>query len=95
MNVDGNIVSYMQDIFELLSCKTRLKIVLALNDRERSVNQLKSYLKISQSGISHQLAILWKHHLVSFRKNGRTRIYTLSDEHIEDMIRLLTIHAKE
>jgi DNA-binding transcriptional ArsR family regulator len=57
-----------------------MKILLFLSRQELCVHDLTAMLDMSQSAVSHQLAELREHGLVSKRKEGRVVYYSLSDE---------------
>lgn len=51
------------------------------------VYDIASILNMTQSAISHQLRILKQNRLVKFRKEGKTVLYTLADEHVFTILR--------
>ncbi len=59
------------DLFKVFSDTTRIKILYALMNDEKSVNEIAENLGASQSAVSHQLRILKQAHLVKFRRDGR------------------------
>jgi DNA-binding transcriptional ArsR family regulator len=59
----------------VLSCSTRLSILLALADRPASVGELCEALDLSQSLVSHHLADLRKQGLVESVRNKKCHIY--------------------
>ncbi|MFW5746023.1 MAG: ArsR/SmtB family transcription factor [Nanoarchaeota archaeon] len=66
--------------FSALSDETRLDIVLALIEGERTVSQIhKGLSHLTLSGVSHQLHYLWDKGILEMRRNGRERYYSLSD----------------
>lgn len=85
----------MAEIFTILGEPTRLRIILHLQEvQEDSVGEMAEALELSQSNLSHQLAILKRTDLVKFRKEGRKTLYSLDDEHVEELIKVAFIHAK-
>lgn len=72
----------LADLFKVFSDTTRIKILYALMDIERSVNEIAEATGTSQSAVSHQLRILKQAHLVKFRRNGRNIHYSLADNHV-------------
>ena len=85
----------LSETFKVLSDPTRLRIVLALNKEELCVCDLAALLEMSDSAISHQLRMLKNLRLVRYRKKGKMAYYALSDEHIEDLIRVGMRHVSE
>ncbi len=88
-------VQRLAESFRALSDPTRLKILLALAERELCVCNLATALRMSQSAISHHLRTLRSLRLVRFRREGRMVYYSLADEHIVELLRTGVEHARE
>ena len=56
---------------------------------------LAELLKVSQSAISHQLALLRASKLVKYRRDGKTVFYSLDDDHIFSILAQGMEHIKE
>ena len=76
----------LADLFKVFSDTTRIKILYALMNDEKSVNEIAENLGASQSAVSHQLRILKQAHLVKFRRDGRNILYSLADDHVYTML---------
>lgn len=72
----------LADFFKVFGDYSRLRILFALLDNELYVNELADILEMSQSAVSHQLRILRQSKLVKVRKDGKTSVYSLDDEHV-------------
>lgn len=72
----------LADLFKVFGDSTRIKILYVLFENEMCVYDIASILNMTQSAISHQLRILKQNRLVKFRKEGKTVLYTLADEHV-------------
>ena len=59
------------------------------------VYDIASILNMTQSAISHQLRILKQNRLVKFRKEGKTVLYTLADEHVFTILSQGIEHVEE
>ena len=62
---------------------------------ERSVSEIVASTGASQSLVSHQLRILKDAKLVSVRREGRQMFYSLSDEHVQELIEVVLEHVLE
>ena len=52
-------------------------------------------LNMTQSAISHQLRVLKQNRLVKYRKEGKTVLYTLADEHVFTILSQGIEHVEE
>ncbi len=82
----------MPDVFQILADPTRRRLVDALRDGERSVNQLVEMVDIGQPGVSRQLAILEDANFVVVRPEGRRRLYALRPEPFQELSRFVTAY---
>ena len=76
----------LSDLFKLFGDATRLKILYALLESELCVCAIAELLHMTQSSISHQLKILKDHNLVGNRREGKTMIYYLADDHVKSIV---------
>jgi ArsR family transcriptional regulator len=84
----------LADLFKNFSDPTRLKIIIELAGGALCVQDIADRLDMSQSAISHQLRVLRGSRLVRFEKDGKNVMYTLDDEHIEDILKIGVDHVK-
>src|SRR3979409_2347989 len=75
----------MPDVFQVLADPTRRRLIDALRDGERSVNELVEMVDIGQPGVSRQLAILEDADFVIVRPEGRRRLYSLRPEPFREL----------
>lgn len=68
------------DLLRALSHASRLTILRHLMEREYSVSELERLLGERQSATSQHLARLRADGLVTFRRQGKTLIYSISDD---------------
>ncbi len=86
----------LADFFKVFGDPTRLKILLFLvEEDEVSVSSIAERLSMSQSAISQQLKVLRQSRLVKFRKDGKSVLYRLCDEHINKILTLGMEHYSE
>lgn len=77
----------MQELFEevsnyffLLSEPTRLKILHALCNGERPVNEIVEHIDATQANVSRQLNMLFRARILNRRKEGTQVYYRIDDE---------------
>jgi DNA-binding transcriptional ArsR family regulator len=80
-------VEVAAEIFSMLADPTRIRIVLALGDTERSVNDLAAGVDRSATSVSQHLAKLRLARLVTTRQEGNRVFYSLANDHA---LRLVT-----
>ena len=83
----------LADLFKMFGDSTRLRIMSALFDREKSVTELSDELNMTSSAISHQLALLKKAKLLKSRREGKLNFYALDDEHVKMIIAMGREHV--
>ncbi|MBO4392765.1 MAG: helix-turn-helix transcriptional regulator [Spirochaetales bacterium] len=88
-------VTDIADFFKVFGDPTRLKILFLLDAGEANVNSISANLGISPSVASQHLKLLRVARLVRWRKDGKSVIYSLNDEHISRILALGTEHYEE
>ena len=73
---------------------SRLRILYALIDGERHVEDLASHLGLSANTISQQLRVLRAARAVRVRREGRRAYYELHDSHVVDLLASIRHHAE-
>ncbi|MBV8193124.1 MAG: winged helix-turn-helix transcriptional regulator [Alphaproteobacteria bacterium] len=71
--------------FETLADPSRRRIVEALREGERPVNDIVRQAGIHQSGVSRHLRILHESGFVSMRPDGQRRLYALRPEPFREL----------
>lgn len=72
-------------VFQAIACPTRRALIDALAKGERNVTGLVRAVKVSQSAVSQQLAVLKSAGLVEERADGRFRYYRLRTEPLTEV----------
>jgi len=76
----------LAELFKMFGDSTRIRILYELMEGELCVNCLAENLSMTQSAISHQLRILKQAKLVKSRRDGKTMIYELADQHVTTIL---------
>lgn len=74
-----------EHLFETLADPTRRRIVSALREGERQVNDIVETAGVHQSGVSRHLRILQESGFVSVRPDGQRRLYALRPEPFREL----------
>ncbi len=85
----------LAELFKVFGDSTRIKILFALFEQEMCVCDIASSLDMTQSAISHQLKILKQSKLVGNRREGKSIIYFLADDHVRTIIDQGLNHIEE
>lgn len=72
----------MVQFFSSLADETRLKILVSLFEKEKSVSEIHAFFEdsLTLSAISHQLKVLRSSEVVQCKKHGREKFYSLSGD---------------
>ena len=82
----------LAETLKALASPSRLRILAALVDRERTVEQLAAACGLSPSATSHNLRILRSLRLVRTRRSGRNAFYGLHDDHVGELLAAIRHH---
>lgn len=82
-------------MFRALSDPLRLKTLILLAERERSVSELSEIEGEKIGTVSARLKVLLTARLVRRRKNGQSAIYSIADNHVLALIDNAIDHACE
>ena len=90
-----SIIDEMESLLNIASDFTRLKIMYAISEGERSVGDIVAEVGASQSLVSHQLKILRRANLVTVRREGIHVYYQLADDHVIALLNVVYEHVTE
>jgi len=76
----------LSELFKIFGDSTRIRILYVLFESDMCVCGIAELLGMTQSAISHQLAVLKKAKLVRYRREGKTIFYSLSDDHVRTIL---------
>lgn len=82
--------------FKALADATRLKITYALMlEKELCVCDVATIIGCTVATASHHLRMLRDMGIAKHRKEGKLVFYSLKDDHVERLVALALVHAKE
>jgi DNA-binding transcriptional ArsR family regulator len=73
---------------------TRLSILDAVRDQERSVGELVDLVGMHQPGVSRHLKVLLSAGLVDVRRDGQRRLYRARFEPLDELDAWLELHRR-
>jgi ArsR family transcriptional regulator len=76
----------LAELFRIFGDSTRIKILYVLLQSEMCVRDIAQILNMNQSAISHQLRALKQSKLIRYRREGKTILYSLADDHVSMII---------
>lgn len=85
----------LAELFKVFGDSTRIKILYALLNADMSVGEIAKALSMTQSSISHQLRVLKQSRLVRFRREGKSIVYSLADDHVYTIMSQGLTHLEE
>ncbi|MBQ2313950.1 MAG: winged helix-turn-helix transcriptional regulator [Treponema sp.] len=90
--LDEDMLCELAELFKIFGDSTRIKILYALLDTEMNVTDIAEALNMTQPAISQQLRLLKSSGLVSFRREGKSAVYSLADEHVRIILNIGVEH---
>ncbi len=88
-------VRRLAEFFRVLGDPTRVRILSFLAREELCVHDLAALTEMEQSAVSHQLRTLRTHRIVKVRRSGKHALYSLDDNHIDQLTRIGLEHIRE
>ena len=92
---DDELLYDLADLFKVFGDITRIRILYALFESPMCVCDIADVLSMGQSAISHQLRILRNSKLVDSRREGKSVIYFLADDHVRKILNQGMEHVEE
>ena len=82
-------------MFGALADVPRLKLLMLLAEKDHSVTDLAEQLDEGMTTVSARLQVLHAARLVARRREGRSIIYSIADDHVLTLVRNALAHATE
>ena len=76
----GRVFELAAELFAVLATPMRLRVLSALCEREKSVNELLADIDTTQPNLSQHLAVLYRTGVLAKRKEGTQVIYRVQSE---------------
>lgn len=91
--MNEEVIATVSRMYKVLGDKTRLKILLFLQNGEQNVTAIAEEVDMEQSAVSHQLKLLRDNKIVRSRREGKTIFYSLADHHVLDILQQTFEHV--
>jgi DNA-binding transcriptional ArsR family regulator len=82
----------LSEAMRALGASSRLRLLWAMFDSERTVEQLSALTGLEHSATSHQLRLLRHARLVAVRRSGRHAYYRLHNHHVAELLAAIRNH---
>jgi DNA-binding transcriptional ArsR family regulator len=82
----------VSDYFGLLAEPTRLKILSAICDGERSVSDIVERVGASQTNVSRHLNLMYGKGVLKRRRDGQMTFYSIADANVVTLCRTACVH---
>jgi DNA-binding transcriptional ArsR family regulator len=87
-------ITDLSEIFSALGDPTRVRIIYAILEHERSVGEIAKLLGLSEPSVSQHLRRLRSLRIVRMRAEGRYRFYQLDDDHVATLLSICLEHIR-
>ena len=92
--LDDRFAKLVADTMQALATPSRLRILGRLHTGPCSVGELAEHVAMEPSAVSHQLRVLRHLGLVDGRREGRSVVYALHDEHVAQLLEEAIAHVE-
>ncbi len=75
----------IENIFKVLSCEIRLRIIELLSSGSKNVSDIVKMFNLTQPTVSHHLRVLEKEGIVKRERHKKWALYSLKNEIIEKL----------
>ena len=91
-SLDSAEAESLAEAMRTFGAASRLRLLWAMLERERTVEELVAVTGLASSAASQQLRILRQARLVTVRRQGRHAYYRLHDDHVADLLAAIRSH---
>jgi ArsR family transcriptional regulator, nickel/cobalt-responsive transcriptional repressor len=92
--LDPEFTRALAETMQALATPSRLRILGQLHTGPSSVNELAAAVGMEPSAVSHQLRVLRHLGLVVGRRDGRSIVYDLYDDHVGELLEQAIGHVE-
>jgi DNA-binding transcriptional ArsR family regulator len=92
--LDPDFTQALAETMQALATPSRLRILGHLHAGPSSVNELAAAIGMESSAVSHQLRVLRHLGLVVGRREGRSIVYDLYDDHVGELLEQAIGHVE-
>jgi ArsR family transcriptional regulator, nickel/cobalt-responsive transcriptional repressor len=92
--LDPDFTQTLAETMQALATPSRLRILGHLHAGPSSVNELAAAVGMEPSAVSHQLRVLRHLGLVVGRRDGRSIVYDLYDDHVGELLEQAIGHVE-
>jgi DNA-binding transcriptional ArsR family regulator len=92
MPLSGAEAETLAEAMRAFGTASRLRLLWAMRNDERTVEELVAATGMSSSAASQQLRLLRQARLVAVRRSGRHAFYRLHDHHVADLLTAIRSH---
>ena len=92
---DETRVDDLAEMFRVMGDANRLRILVLVLDRPRSVGEIAAATGLSQSLVSHNFGRLRASRLVRAERRGKQVFYVAADQHVRTVLRDMLEHIGE
>lgn len=93
-DLDPEFAQAVAETMQALATPSRLRILGQLHSGPSSVNELAAAVGMEASAVSHQLRVLRHLGLVVGRRDGRSIVYDLYDDHVGELLEQAIGHVE-
>lgn len=85
----------LTEFFRALGDPTRIKVIFLITSQEICVSDIANRLAVSESAVSHHLQVLKMSGLVKRKRDGKSMLYSLADDHVRIILQQTMEHTIE